>query len=69
MKYTPATIEEARRLAQQAEVQVTAQLEMIERMKRSELSTAVAEEALRMMQKLHADLMKRLNGMLDVKVD
>jgi hypothetical protein len=63
MKYTAAEIEEACRL----EGQVRAQIEMIARMKRSELSTAVAEEALRMMRKLHADLMTRLNGMLGVK--
>jgi hypothetical protein len=49
MKYAAAEIEEARRLVQQAEGQVTAQLEMIDRMKRSGLSTAVAEEPLRMM--------------------
>ena len=64
MKYTAAEIKEARRLAQQAEGQVKAQQEMIDRMKRCGLSTAVAEEALRMMRKLHADLMTRLNGML-----
>ena len=64
MKYTAAEIKEARRLAQQAEGQVKAQQEMIDRLKRSGLSTAVAEEALRMMRKLHADLMTRLNGML-----
>lgn len=64
MEFTVAQIEEARRLAQQAETQVTAQVEMIDRMKRSGLSTAVAEEALRMMRKLHADLLKRLKGML-----
>jgi hypothetical protein len=69
MEYTVAQIEEARRLAQQAQTQVTAQVEMIDRMKRSGLSTAVAEEALRMMRKLHADLLKRLKGMLGVKVD
>jgi hypothetical protein len=52
MKYTAAEIEEARRLAQWARDQFTAQLEMIDRMKRSRLSTAVAEEALRMIRKL-----------------
>jgi hypothetical protein len=40
---------------------------MIDRMKRSALSTAIAEEALRMMRKLHVDLMTRLNGMLGRK--
>ena len=67
MKYTAAETKEARRLAHQAEGQVTAQIEMIDRMHRSELSTAVAEEALRMMRTLHADLMTRLNGMLGGK--
>jgi hypothetical protein len=69
MKFTAAEIEEAGRLAQQAEGQIAARIEMIDRMKRSGLSTAVAEEALRMMRKVHADLMTRLNGMLGVKVD
>ena len=46
MKYTVAEIEEARRLTQQAEAQTKAQVEMIDRMNRSGLSTAVAEEAL-----------------------
>jgi hypothetical protein len=64
MKYNAAEIEEARRLAQQAEGQIAAQIEMIDRMRRSGLSTAVAEEALRMMRKLHVDLMTRLSGML-----
>ena len=69
MKYTAAEIEEARRLAQQAQGQVAAQIEMIDRMKRSGLSTAVAEVALRMTRKLHADLATRLRGMFGGKVD
>jgi hypothetical protein len=50
MSRSQSAFEQSRRLAEQAEGQVKAQLEMIECMKRSGLSTAVAEEALRMMQ-------------------
>ena len=51
MTNSPAQLEEARRLAKQADDQVASQIEMIERMQRSGLSTAIAEEALRMMRK------------------
>ena len=48
MSCSQSAFEQSRRLVEQGEDQVKAQLEMIERMKRSGLSTAVAEEALRM---------------------
>lgn len=69
MKHSKAKIEEARRLAQQAEAQVAAQLEMIERMKRSSLSTEVAEEALRTMRKIVNQMRTRLRSMSDAGID
>ena len=63
MKHSEAEIEEARRLAEQAEAQVSSQLEMIERMKRSGLSTDVAEEALRTMRKIVDQMQARLRSM------
>jgi hypothetical protein len=70
MKFTQATIDEARRLAQQAEEQAASQLEMIERMKRSGLSTDVAEEALRIMQNIAEEMHARFKSMTgSVKAD
>jgi outer membrane protein TolC len=63
MKHSKAEIEEACRLAKQAEAQVSSQLEMIERMKRSGLSTDVAEEALRTMRKIVDQMQARLRSM------
>jgi hypothetical protein len=65
MKYTQATIDEARRLAQQAEDQLATQLEVIEPMKRSGLSTAEAEEALRVMRNIADQLHARLKSMTE----
>jgi hypothetical protein len=63
MKHPKPEIEEARRLAKQAEGQVASQLEMIERMKRSGLSTAIAEEALRTMRRISEQMDARLKSM------
>jgi hypothetical protein len=63
MTNSPAQIEEARRLAGQADQQVVSQLEMIKRMQRSGISTAVAEEALRMMRKIAEQMHARLKSM------
>jgi hypothetical protein len=63
MKHSEAELEEARRLAKQAEAQVSSQLEMIERMKRSGISTDVAEEALRTMRKIVDQMRARLRSM------
>jgi hypothetical protein len=63
MSHSKAQIDEARRLAKQAEDQVTIQLQIIQRMKRAELSTAVAEEALRMMTKIVEQMHARLKSM------
>jgi hypothetical protein len=63
MKPSKAELEEARRLAKQAKGQVAAQLEMIERMKRSGISTDVAEEALRTMRKIVDQMRARLRSM------
>jgi hypothetical protein len=63
MKHFKAELEEARRLAEQAEAQVSSQLEMIERMKRSGISTDVAEEALRTMRKIVNQMQARLISM------
>ena len=60
MKSGGPQLEELRRLAQQADDQVNAQLEMIERMKRSGLSTAVAEEALRIMMQIRDQMRARV---------
>jgi hypothetical protein len=70
MKHSKAELEDARRLAKQAEAQVSSQLEMIERMKRSGLSTDVAEEALRTMRKIVDQMQARLRSMTGpAKVD
>jgi transcription initiation factor TFIIIB Brf1 subunit/transcription initiation factor TFIIB len=63
MKHSKAEIEEAQRLAKQAEAQVASQMEMIERMTRSGLSTDVAEEALRTMRKIVDQMHARLRSM------
>jgi hypothetical protein len=63
MSRTEADIEGARLLAKQAEGQVASQLEMIERMRRSGLSTAVAEEALQTMIKLVGQMHARVRSM------
>ena len=63
MSRTKADIEEARRLAKQAEGQVASQLEMIERMKRSGLSTAIAEEALQTKRRIVDQMHARLKSM------
>jgi len=63
MSRTEADIEEARLLAKQAEGQVASQLEMIERMRGSGLSTAVAEEALQTMIKLVGQMHARVRSM------
>ena len=60
MSCSQPDFEQSRRLAEQAEDQVKVQLDMIERMKRSGLSTAVAEEALRMMQRIARQMQARL---------
>jgi hypothetical protein len=60
MKTGGPQLEEFRRLAKQADDQVKTQLEMIERMKRSGLPTAVAEEALRTMIHLRDQLRARV---------
>jgi hypothetical protein len=62
---TGGQLEEFRRLAKQADDQVKTQLEMIqlemiERMKRSGLPTAVAEEALRTMMHLRDQIRARV---------
>lgn len=62
MKHTSIEIEDARRLAEQAEAQVATQLEMIQRMERAGLSTAVAEEALRTMRKIVDQMRARLRS-------
>lgn len=63
MKHSKAELEDARRLAKQAEAQVSSQLEMIERMKRSGISTDVAKEALRAMRKIVDQMRARLRSM------
>ena len=65
MKYSDADIEEARRLAEQAQAQVDTQAEMIARMQRSGLSTAIAEEALRTMSRIRDQMRARLKSMME----
>ena len=60
MKSGGPQLEELRRRANRADDQVKTQLEMIERMKRSGLSTAVAEEALRTMIHMRDQLRARV---------
>jgi 50S ribosomal subunit-associated GTPase HflX len=64
MSRSKADIEEARRLAKQAEGQVASQLEMIERMKRSSPSTAIAEEALQTMRRISEQMDASLKNMI-----
>lgn len=65
MKYSDAEIEEARRLAEQAQAQVDTQAEVIARMQRSGLSTAITEEALRTMSRIRDQMRARLKSMTE----
>jgi hypothetical protein len=49
-----------RRLAKQADAQISAQLEMIDGLMRAKLPTDAADEALRAMRRIAADLQGRL---------
>jgi hypothetical protein len=68
MPHNKPEIKEAQRLAEQAEAQVTSQIDMIERMKRAGLSTGVAEEALRTMRKIVIQMGERLRTLTGSKI-
>ena len=63
MGYSKADIEAARRRVDQAKTQVDLQVELILRMRRSGLSTAVAEAALETMAKNRDRVQARLREM------
>jgi hypothetical protein len=61
-------IKEAQRLTEQAEAQIATQLAMVERMKRAGFSTEVAEEALRTMREIVAQMHERLRTLTGGKI-
>jgi hypothetical protein len=63
MSYTPAQIEEARQLAEQAQSQVDSQEAMILRMRVSGLSTEIAAGALRTMCIIRDQMVVRIKSM------
>jgi hypothetical protein len=56
----PNQLQALRRLAKQADTQISAQLEMIDGLMRARLPTDAADEALRAMRRTAADLQGRL---------